>query len=418
VDAVTVLEVESSILVPVRNAVRRGRDDIAIQLALRRGITNANTLTDLLFKERHPELGGRRLRPDERPLIQEWLAIRGMIVRPALRRAVSPPGPAPPASVPAPTQAAAPLNVLRALSGRDVPPTPPNAARILKALAAYWSIPWQVPYTILEHEGGVALFRHHDGVMQTIADARTTIFPRLPRELKLAALGLPADDPTPDAQLTRTLHAEFPRRLAVQIAAGTQELVTGLRNFNGYVALAFIAYNAGTRSAASIVRRAAGPQGATGSSANWERGCLAGATLLHRPESGAVVSMGQWQCDKNLARPGNIASGWFKRYAVHDRATGIQLIAFQYLRRIRTQIRQNRPPIACSPANHKQRLDGSGEIITQLSRWGALDKLFDPSKLSRPYREAAAGELAARVDDGTPLKIVNGTLTRVTAAAP
>ena len=95
------------------------------------------------------------------------------------------------------------MDALRALADRDVAPTVANAIGILKALGAYWSVPWQVPYTILEHEGGVRLFGHNDGVMQTIADARATIFSGLPRDLKVAALGLSANDVTPDAQLCR-----------------------------------------------------------------------------------------------------------------------------------------------------------------------------------------------------------------------
>ncbi len=404
----SVLEFESPFLAPVRDAVRRGREAAAVHLAVRRGVTDETQLTDILFKARHPELGGRRLRPDERALVQEWLSIRSELVRPALQPATR--APAPPAA------GGAPLDALRALSGRGAAPTEANAVRILKTLGAFWSVPWQVPYTILEHEGGIGKFRDPDGVMQTIASARASVFPRLPRAVKLAALGLPATDTTLDAQLVRTLHAEFPRRLSVQIAAGTQELVTGLRNFNGYVALAFIAYNAGTRSASAIVRHAAGPQGATGSSVNWERGCLAGATLLHRRPADVVVSVGQWQCDQNLARPGKIASGWFRRFAVHDRATGIQLISFQYLRRLRTQIRRDPPPIACGTANHRQRLDGSGPMETRHTRIGALDKLLDPRKLERPYRDAALGELASFADDGSPLKIAGGVLTRVAPA--
>jgi hypothetical protein len=403
---------------PIRNAIRRGLDGIAIQLAIRRGIRDENRLTDILFRERHTELGSRRLRANERSLIREWLAIRSGIVRPALaaaRGVPTPPaalaGPAPPS--PAVVAGPGVIDAIRALSRGDVAPTETNALRIVKAVAAYWAIPWGVPYTILEHEGGVRRFAHHDGVMQTIRAARETILPRLPRDLKLAALGLTASDGTSDAQLTRTLGVEFHRCLAVQIVAGTQELVTGLQNFNGYVALAFVAYNAGTGSASAIVRHAAGSRGATGSSEKWERACHAAATVLHQHPRDAVVSTGQWQCDANLAKPGVRGSGWHKRFAVHDRTSGIQLIAFQYLRSVRTQIRKNRPDLVCSASNHKQRLDGTGELVFEPSRLGALDKLFDPRKLGRTYQRAAAGELKPIPDDGSPLKIVEGRLTKV-----
>lgn len=53
--------------------------------ALAAGERDENTLTDLVFHERHPELGGRRIRADERELAREWLQIRDTVVRPALR---------------------------------------------------------------------------------------------------------------------------------------------------------------------------------------------------------------------------------------------------------------------------------------------------------------------------------------------
>ena len=407
---------------PIKNAIRRGLDGVAVQLAIRRGITDENRITDIVFAERHKELRGRRIAPNERALAQEWRTIRGTIVRPALQAARSAATATTATTVQStpvirPALPGAPLDEIRALSGPGVAPTEANAVRILRAVGALLGVPWQVPYTVLEHEGGLRRFTHHDGVMQTISAARDTILPRLPREIKLAVVGLPASDTTADAELVRMLHAEFHRRLAVQVAAGTQELVTGLRNFNGYIALACIAYNAGTGSATHIVRRAAGPQGATGTPEKWERACFAGARLLHQPVSAVFVATGQWQCDKNLASPTRLGSGWYKRYGVTDRATGIQLIAFQYLRRVTTRIRRDRPTIACEPATHKTRLDGSGPDIPITSRWGMLDKLFDPGKLTKSYRDAATGQLAPIADDGSPLKIVNGQLTRVAQPA-
>ena len=58
--------------------------------ALAAGERDENTLTDLVFFERHPELGGRRVRADERELVREWLQIRDMVVRPALRAGIPP----------------------------------------------------------------------------------------------------------------------------------------------------------------------------------------------------------------------------------------------------------------------------------------------------------------------------------------
>jgi len=417
------LELEfPSTFTPVRNAVRRGLDGIAIQLAIRRGITDENRLTDILFRERHKEIGGRRLRPNERGLIREWVTIRSGIVRPALAAArAAAAQPTTPVGSPPPA-AAAGLGVLdgiRALSGREVAPTETNALRIVKAVAAYWAIPWCVPYTILEHEGGVGLFRHHDGVMQTIKAARETVLPRIPRDLKLAALGLRAGDATSDDQLARTLEVEFHRRLGVQIVAGTQELVTSLRAFNGYVALAFVAYNAGTGSANLMATRGKGRRRPSATPEEWERMCRAAATLLHQPVSAVTVLTGQWQCDANLldGRPGPKA-GWHKRYGVVDRTTKRSLIAYQYLRKVSSKIRRSPPAIACDASTHMKRFDGTGDWSYEPSRPGALDKLFDPGKLGRSYQKAAAGELSPIPDDGSPWKIAGGRLTKVPPLAP
>jgi N-acetylmuramoyl-L-alanine amidase/Extensin-like protein C-terminus len=79
-----------------------GQEQIAMRLAIARGIRDESRLTDLVFAARHPERQGRRLQPDERPLIAEWLDIRSRLVRPALAG----PAPAPaPAAVPIPSGA-------------------------------------------------------------------------------------------------------------------------------------------------------------------------------------------------------------------------------------------------------------------------------------------------------------------------
>src|SRR5215207_7491376 len=54
----------------------------------------------------------------------------------------------------------------------SVSPTISNALKIVKLICGYHKIPWRLAYTILQHEGGIHKFRHADGVMQTIAEAR------------------------------------------------------------------------------------------------------------------------------------------------------------------------------------------------------------------------------------------------------
>ena len=96
-----------------------------------------------------------------------------------------------------------------------------------------------------------------------------------------------------------------------------------------------------------------------------------------------------------------------------DKATGLSLVAYQYLRSIRYQIRKGQPGTPCGETLHKSRQAGSGEPETRTSRVGALDKLYDPAKLRREYQRA---ELQPRVDDGRPLKVSNGQLIAVPPA--
>src|SRR5476651_2265477 len=62
-------------------------DNTNVQQAIRNGTRNENQLTDTIFNARHPERRGQHLLPNERQLVQEWVAIRDNIVRPALRAA-------------------------------------------------------------------------------------------------------------------------------------------------------------------------------------------------------------------------------------------------------------------------------------------------------------------------------------------
>ncbi len=57
----------------------------AAATAIAAGERSENVLTNLVFAARHPELGGRAIRPGESALAAEWLQIRETLVRPALR---------------------------------------------------------------------------------------------------------------------------------------------------------------------------------------------------------------------------------------------------------------------------------------------------------------------------------------------
>ena len=58
----------------------------AVKSRVAAGQRDPNALTDMVFFQRHPELGGRRLRADERKLADEWKAILRDIVLPELAR--------------------------------------------------------------------------------------------------------------------------------------------------------------------------------------------------------------------------------------------------------------------------------------------------------------------------------------------
>ena len=70
-----------------------------VRSAVRSGTTDEDSLTDLVFFQRHPERNGRaisRSEPDFQRLSQEWLSIRDTLVRPILL------GPTPAPSQPSP----------------------------------------------------------------------------------------------------------------------------------------------------------------------------------------------------------------------------------------------------------------------------------------------------------------------------
>lgn len=347
------------------------------------------------------------------------------VVGPATERALiaagapAPPGGSTSAAAPATTPAqAGPLTTaqqqaLAALTPLAAPTTAPTAANvvaIMRAVCDFHGLPFALGLTILDHESPSPLqrgFSHGDGVMQTIASARASIIPRIPRPLARVLLGLPAGNAAQDATLTTRLNQEFHRRLAVQIAAGVQEYVEGLRAFNGYVALGFIAYNAGKGSAAHIAtggqhqRRPAGI-----SDARWETMCHLGAARLHQSPSAVDIQQARWRCDKNIP-------AWWREIQVRDRSSRLLLISYQYLRSIRACIPRNRPTVACTAANHGQRQAGTGTLKCEMTRKGVLDKLYDPRLLRRELFTAASAHLTAIQDDMRPLKVTGGRIVKM-----
>lgn len=73
-----------------RELVAAGDVRSAAQLAYEHHQRNVNQVTDLVFFARHPELGERRLRPDETALAQEWRTIRDGVVAPVVAALAQP----------------------------------------------------------------------------------------------------------------------------------------------------------------------------------------------------------------------------------------------------------------------------------------------------------------------------------------
>jgi len=291
----------------------------------------------------------------------------------------------------------------------DLPrePTVEDALAITRLISAYHNIPWKVCFTVLNHEGGVLKRGHPDGAMQTTKGVRKQMIPRIPGALKLVLLGLQANAPSDDTNLTQRITALFRDRLAIQIATGIQELKENLKRFNGYVALALQAYNAGAGWAYYTVTRGQAksrPPGVTDS--EWENMCRFGAAILHQSQDQLRIERGVWQCDKNIP-------AWSSHIPIYDRHSGLQLIAFKYLRRITERIAKQKPALsACTASSHKRREPGSGPIVTKPTRPGTLDKLYNPRLLGSLYYQAASSDLIAIKDDGLPLKATNGRLIK------
>jgi N-acetylmuramoyl-L-alanine amidase len=82
----SILSVLGTAVDQFRSFLINRRETSAVELALDRGVRSADDLTNLVFFARHPEMDGRRIRPDEKHLAREWLEIRRNIVEPVLMR--------------------------------------------------------------------------------------------------------------------------------------------------------------------------------------------------------------------------------------------------------------------------------------------------------------------------------------------
>lgn len=83
------IEPESGFPNSILEALRKGLESVAVKLAVTFGYRDEITLTNIVFFARHPERSGRKLlkgEPGFENLSREWLDIRNLLVRPALKQ--------------------------------------------------------------------------------------------------------------------------------------------------------------------------------------------------------------------------------------------------------------------------------------------------------------------------------------------
>jgi hypothetical protein len=198
------------------------------------------------------------------------------------------------------------------LTGPSLPEATARAAQLLR-----------MPALLLKAFMGVegANVNHRDGVLQVTPATRLALIPRIPRALKLAALDLEPSSVT-DADLVERLVAAFAaRRLVVQLIVGGWYIREQLERFDGYVALAGLAYNAGPGGARGMVNQFGGD--------------------LHHTALQYHKAIGAGPNDVTVQPPVEAVDGatgvkW-KRYPVTANDTGIELFQYLYLRQVPTR---------------------------------------------------------------------------------
>jgi len=98
------------------DALSKGAWQTAIAVAIGAGHRDLNTLTNMVFWFRHPQLISQKIRADQRDLAREWLEIRDQIVKPALAGAGPSAAPNPTPSAPS-TPSSAPSMPAPATAG-------------------------------------------------------------------------------------------------------------------------------------------------------------------------------------------------------------------------------------------------------------------------------------------------------------
>lgn len=181
-----------------------------------------------------------------------------------------------------------------------------------------------------------ANINHRDGVLQVIPATRAGVIARIERGVKLVALGLDGVSPSDEELNARFAQAFDAKNALAQVLTGAQYIKEQLNRFNGFVALAGLAYNAGPGRAASEIQK-------------WGGDPRALALQCHRAigpaGSQVTVQAGIVQTDPATG------TKW-TRFPVVANDTGREIFQYLYLRRV--------------PGRN----------------WGLLDFIFNPTLLN------------------------------------
>ena len=179
----------------------------------------------------------------------------------------------------------------------------------------------QLPALLLKAFLGVegANVNSPDGVLQVTAGTRPTVIGSIPRALKLAALGQNDDPALSDADLNvRFAQAYVDKNLVVQVMTGAQYIQEQLNQFNGFVALAGLAYNAGPARARAVIGDFGGDPLAT--------------ALQYHKSIGTGVDQVTVQAGIPQTDP-NTGAQWV-RYPVTANDSGKEIFQYLYMRQV------------------------------------------------------------------------------------
>lgn len=195
-------------------------------------------------------------------------------------------------------------------------PTTPLLQAVTRA-ARMMQIPTLLLKAFMAVEGANA--DHRDGLLQVIPSTRTGVIGRMTRQHKLAALNLGDDPELKDAELNARFGLAYAaKNMLVQALTGAQYIKEHLDQFQGYVALAGLAYNAGMGRALRVLKEFGSDPYITARQYNKRIG---------KEGEDVTVQPGIEQIDPATG------AKWI-RYPVLANATGQEIFQYLYLRQV------------------------------------------------------------------------------------